>query len=766
MADSYVCSKALIKCSFGDRISTLTVYPDRTIWLAGQPQANISDHIPLKNIAPFGKCHTVTFPPTGSATAANHGHLTPMPCMPSTPFRWTGGKNDVLLKGEPALLKSSVCYCAYGGRIEITYDGQQVSPLLNGIVGAQPVRRQDFSCEIVLIKCKYKYDREDKNEELYNRQRLLSAAKQVPDPSISANQTSVGNKGSESTGDESKHTNELYFISDHKGKDIELINLRKCNNCSEEAHTKYLITRIEGEQTGEDERAITEGKLKLYYHDIFYRRFKYAKDVGRVVAVAGCIGGGVTGAIAGGSVGAAVGGVAGDIADIASVLRYFCLPDINHEDADYCGVKLNYHTCPDALGAPQFIINIYPDIKYSLKISPNISMDFHAQSYDFNRGRESNDELKFKPLTLEFSASYAGSKKTFDLSGPSIEEELDPRASVFYKAIKDIEGFCKNVSELPHSLKKIFGGADGGKPKLKSNRDIAKSRSLIRGELEIEPSVTLDWNYSISKGMTKLRRQYKFALGIEATGKLIVDLIEVTIKAMGAAKKVTTAAAIGSAAFTGGISVLVKGIVDVIIAWLIRQFKQDNLTCELRFFVKIGGEPVTFDTESEPVVGIGEGKLSLGIEFYAGLKFKTSKTIIWMTKMECEAKGEASAETSCDITAQIQDIDEYWGVRTMVILKPMTIKIEVGLAGSLEFIRKSESEKGSKGKYKSKWSKECKFKEYSYGPYDFKLIRRNDKDKGSYGGGKTTGGGSSSSIDKPRSPSSDNGHGGGGGESF
>lgn len=124
MADSYVCSKAKIKCSCGDKISTLTVFPDRTIWLTGEPQANITDHISMKHIAPFGKCHTTAYPATGSATAANHGRLTPMPCVPNTPFPWMGGKNDVLLQGQPALLRSSSCKCIYGGTITFTFDGQ------------------------------------------------------------------------------------------------------------------------------------------------------------------------------------------------------------------------------------------------------------------------------------------------------------------------------------------------------------------------------------------------------------------------------------------------------------------------------------------------------------------------------------------------------------------------------------------------------------------------------------------------------------------
>lgn len=141
MGDSYVCSKAKIKCSCGDKISTLTVFPDRTIWLTGEPQANISDHIPMRNIAPFGKCRSLAYPATASATAAAHGKLTPMPCVPGTKFPWMGGKNDVLLKGQPALLKSSRCKCIFGGTITITFDGQT-----DGDTSGPPtVPRQDFS---------------------------------------------------------------------------------------------------------------------------------------------------------------------------------------------------------------------------------------------------------------------------------------------------------------------------------------------------------------------------------------------------------------------------------------------------------------------------------------------------------------------------------------------------------------------------------------------------------------------------------------------
>lgn len=113
-----------MKCSMGTGQAKLTVLPSRTVFLTGQPMANISDHLSMVNLAPFGRCRSLGFPATASATAANHGSLTPMPCMHNTPFPWMGGKNDYIVKGDPALLKSSTCQCMWGGTISLVTDGQ------------------------------------------------------------------------------------------------------------------------------------------------------------------------------------------------------------------------------------------------------------------------------------------------------------------------------------------------------------------------------------------------------------------------------------------------------------------------------------------------------------------------------------------------------------------------------------------------------------------------------------------------------------------
>lgn len=105
-------------CSCGTGPTKLTVLPLRTVYLTGQPMANISDFVPNQNIPPFVLCTTCVNP----AVSAANG--TPQPCMPVTMDPWENGKDDYLVKNIPALLKSSICRCKWGGVIRIIDDGQ------------------------------------------------------------------------------------------------------------------------------------------------------------------------------------------------------------------------------------------------------------------------------------------------------------------------------------------------------------------------------------------------------------------------------------------------------------------------------------------------------------------------------------------------------------------------------------------------------------------------------------------------------------------
>lgn len=171
MADSYVCSGAMMKCTMGSSPARLTVLPSRTVFLAGQPQANISDHKSMVNLAPFGVCRSLAFPPTASATAAALGTLTPMPCIHNTPAPWFVGKMDTLIKGQPALLQSCKCQCMWGGTISLINNGQ----VAIGAQGVNETKRASFATQrIAELKQKAKEEKEAYDKAAEELSALLS----------------------------------------------------------------------------------------------------------------------------------------------------------------------------------------------------------------------------------------------------------------------------------------------------------------------------------------------------------------------------------------------------------------------------------------------------------------------------------------------------------------------------------------------------------------------------------------------------------------
>lgn len=119
----FVCSNALLQCSFGMAPSPLTVIDPTRPKIAGQPMANIMDNKPMVNIKPFGMCQSMANPTVAAATAAAMGVLTPMPCMPVIAAPWAPGAPILKIANMPALLNNHKCMCNWGGVISVNFPG-------------------------------------------------------------------------------------------------------------------------------------------------------------------------------------------------------------------------------------------------------------------------------------------------------------------------------------------------------------------------------------------------------------------------------------------------------------------------------------------------------------------------------------------------------------------------------------------------------------------------------------------------------------------
>jgi len=129
----YVCTGATLKCTMKTSCPKLKATP-KNVSLTGKDQANIADYVSMKNVPSFGRCRSLGYPPTASATAANHGKLTPMPCVPGTCPKWKAIDKDSLICGEPALLKPATLKCMYGGTISIVDPGQIKEVKVGGVI--------------------------------------------------------------------------------------------------------------------------------------------------------------------------------------------------------------------------------------------------------------------------------------------------------------------------------------------------------------------------------------------------------------------------------------------------------------------------------------------------------------------------------------------------------------------------------------------------------------------------------------------------------
>lgn len=588
-------------------------------------------------------------------------------------------------------------------------------------VGAQAVKKQDFSCFIRKIECLYSADKQSKKAMLYDRGAQEPASvRRVKAPSGDG----ILKGGIENTKD-----GEFYFITNNEGKSVTLTCDREVNRCTDEKHHRYVIDYVDinTKELKSVTKDISDGKFTLYYFDLFHRTAEYAKAGARKGAEYGYKSGkyvcsrdgdsGIVGGLAGGAAGGAIGGVGGavvgNVADIIASLHFIHLPRISSGNNDYdCHTFLQYSECPHLPSVPFLTIYHYPDIEFSLEIGcKGIKNKYSADS-------ASKDKRKNTAFSFEFSVSYATVTKKLGFERVD-EKELDAEQQKgvrFYKTINAIATFLKASANFAESLKEnicLICGKDSilAHDAGAVGKALGKASSMpqwISGSFTVDPSLKGTWRYSVSDDLTKLGQYIEVELGVDCKGELKIDLIKLGVILFKKTKDATTVAAAASTVASGGLAgvpaLVIKFLVDTIVKWLVEKF-EEGVHFDLRLIGNVDMKALSlkWDTSKEQVF---EGKgltieIKPEIKLDLGLEYKTSLSLGVTVKGEVEASAVAAISLTWKLEPNVKH--GCFGVDNNVSVNPFSVKLEYKVAGSFEiFGFSTETNKKDKKEWKAK----------------------------------------------------------------
>lgn len=123
--ESYVVAGAILSCSYATQLNRLKIPMCHGVHLKDKAQLNVADYVPGIHIMPFGNCTSQLNPVVQNGQFDIEG-VQKAPCVPQIISPWVGGKSDVLIEGEPALLNCCTNTCVFGGCIRIEDDGQEL----------------------------------------------------------------------------------------------------------------------------------------------------------------------------------------------------------------------------------------------------------------------------------------------------------------------------------------------------------------------------------------------------------------------------------------------------------------------------------------------------------------------------------------------------------------------------------------------------------------------------------------------------------------
>jgi len=584
---------------------------------------------------------------------------------------------------------------------------------MSSTVGASGVEKQEHSCLIQKIECKYEL--RDKKIEcvLYSGNKHTSIFD-------SSNVNSGKSKDGKLFASVSNNYVKYYLISNNQGKDIEILCNRNANICDDDSHKQVEICAPDMSTNGRalktETHSITEKKFKVYYYDLFHHakewsinaaRFLEDKDssIAKRTIVA--------------SVGYSSGWIAGNGVDFFAIFRYLHLPLLKSAEEQFV-YDLQYFDC---YCNPNILFEVYPDVEFSVKIC--------CEGYRNElRAENETQTISSREFSFEFAVKYGNVTKQLDYN---TFEQLDKQVqnNALYKSLKFIGKFFNATANLADSLTRLIDDTNGNldTPISKDVERVADSYRAVggtflrvdnwlSGSLYIEPSISAKWYYDTSANLQYLLRHIELSLRATCKGELKIDLIAIFWQNLKKLRTISTGAALVAAFASGGLATIlvafIKFLIDVVTTWLINKLKE-GFKFNLILVAKTDLEALTFDSLRDTKFSGLNVKISPEIRLEFGVDAKASISMFLIT-VSGEAGASIDASSSLEWTMSLDSNETDLGIEHDLFINPFKIMVGVYVTASFEIskAKKTNISKtmsigdniGYKSGYESKWSNE------------------------------------------------------------
>lgn len=539
-------------------------------------------------------------------------------------------------------------------------------------IGACGVEKQEWFCRIKKISCEYVSRGRKKTAVLYQ---CKGPNKEKMAPIRSETEPSVGFLA----GEVSNNFGRYYVIANNDGVNVKITCDTNANSCDEENHKRVEICAPDfpsnPETIAEIVRSNTDEKLTIYYYDLFNRAREWG-DAHPFIPTAR---------------------VAGEAVDFIAIFRYFLLPKLTSGNTQFI-YDLQYHDC---YCDPNILLDVYPDVDFGIEIG------LRGINRDLNGGVSPKGTTTFQNFAFKFSVKYGSVEKKFNYES-YLSLEKHANNNLLYRTLRFIGEFFYKTGCFAESLGKEIesNGYDetssiiGSDLKVvgKADKSIGKtllcSKQWLSGSFSIQPKLLLRWRYDTSVDLRQLLRHVHLSLGLDCTGVLRIDIVEIALKSVRKARTVTTVAAFGAAVLSGGLATilaaLVKLLVDVVVTWLINKLKE-GFKFNLILIGRVGVNSLTYDSlRDEKVEGLAI-VINPEIRLEIGVDVKTSITL-FIVKASGAVGGSAEATTSMIWELKLNSRDGDLGVDHTMEISPFKLKVGVYALGDFEITKKKSNE--------------------------------------------------------------------------